>query len=88
MNGVALERATRTDRPTHLLDTVEETTMSNAVWAYIDPGTGSIVLQVVIGSLLGASFFLREKIKRLFSWKTIATDDDSDNLTRGKSRRG
>ncbi len=42
--------------------------MSTNLWAYIDPGTGSIILQVVIGGLLGASYFMRSKLKRLLSW--------------------
>jgi hypothetical protein len=41
--------------------------MSTLVWAYVDPGTGSIILQAVIGGLLGASYFMRNKIKRLLS---------------------
>lgn len=42
--------------------------MSTSIWAYIDPGTGSIILQAVIGGLLGASYFMRHKIKRLLNW--------------------
>lgn len=43
-------------------------------WAYLDPGTGSLILQIVFAGILGAIFtfkmwwrrvidFLREKIK-------------------------
>ena len=42
--------------------------MNTLFWAYIDPGTGSIILQVVIGGVLGVSYFMRTKIKRLLSW--------------------
>ena len=33
--------------------------------AYIDPGTGSVVLQLVIAGVLGSLFFLKTKIKHL-----------------------
>ena len=45
--------------------------MSTILWAYIDPGTGSIILQVVIGGLLGVSYFMRNKVKRLLSWAKL-----------------
>jgi hypothetical protein len=42
-------------------------------WAYIDPGTGSFLFQVVAATLIGGLFFvrtswqrIRERIKRLF----------------------
>ena len=38
--------------------------------AYIDPGTGSYIIQVVIGVLLGAAFALKvywEKVRAYFS---------------------
>jgi hypothetical protein len=34
--------------------------------AYLDPGSGSIILQVLIAALLGASFFLRGFWMKLF----------------------
>ncbi len=34
--------------------------------AYIDPGAGSILLQVFIGSLIGAGFFFRRAIAGVF----------------------
>lgn len=34
--------------------------------AYIDPGAGSILLQVIIGSMIGAGLFFRQGIARLF----------------------
>ena len=34
--------------------------------AYLDPGTGSFLLQLVIAALLGAAFFLRSHIARFF----------------------
>lgn len=35
-------------------------------FAYLDPGTGSLVLQSVVGALLGAIVVLRTKIKMLY----------------------
>jgi hypothetical protein len=40
--------------------------MSQTILAYIDPGSGSILLQLLIGSVVGAGFFFREGIGRLF----------------------
>lgn len=40
------------------------------VYAYLDPGTGSYVLQMVIAGLLGALFFIKlswKKMKNFFS---------------------
>ena len=51
--------------------------------AYIDPGTGSYILQLLIAAFLGISLSLKifwKKIKRLFSSKKI----DEQNLTDGK----
>jgi len=39
-------------------------------FAYIDPGTGSMVLQVIIGMIFGSLLFLKmyfKKIKKFFS---------------------
>ncbi len=33
--------------------------------AYIDPGSGSILLQVLIGSLLGAGIYFRQGLARV-----------------------
>ena len=43
---------------------------SKDVHAYIDPGTGSLILQVLIASFVGALFFLKifwGKVKAFFS---------------------
>ena len=34
--------------------------------AYIDPGTGSMLIQVIIGTLLALPFFLRTQIGRVY----------------------
>jgi hypothetical protein len=35
-------------------------------FAYLDPGTGSLVLQSVVGALLGTIVVLRTKIKQVY----------------------
>ena len=42
--------------------------MLDLVLAYIDPGTGTILLQLVIGSIIGGGVFLRRSIYRIFGW--------------------
>lgn len=37
--------------------------------AYIDPGTGSLIVQSIIGGILGAFFLLKNHIKAL--WRKI-----------------
>ena len=34
--------------------------------AYIDPGTGSMLIQVIIGTILALPFFLRSQVGRVF----------------------
>jgi hypothetical protein len=34
--------------------------------AYIDPGSGSLLIQVIIGSILAVPFFLRGQLARLY----------------------
>jgi hypothetical protein len=36
--------------------------------AYLDPGNGSYLFQILIASLLGASFFLKDGIKKIKSF--------------------
>ncbi len=35
--------------------------------AYLDPGTGSFLIQLLVATLLGAAFFLRSYIGKAFS---------------------
>ena len=39
--------------------------MPSVVLGYIDPGTGSLVLQVVIGGILGALFVMKNYWRRI-----------------------
>ncbi|GMQ91081.1 MAG: hypothetical protein BMS9Abin11_0387 [Gammaproteobacteria bacterium] len=54
-------------------------------YAYLDPGTGSIILQLLIAAIVGALFTLKlywyrfkAFIKRLFSRKREATQDTTE----------
>ncbi len=42
-----------------LLSAVLVLTFAREAYGYIDPGTGSLILQVIIGSLLGAAFAIK-----------------------------
>ncbi|MGZ9226646.1 MAG: hypothetical protein ACXW4M_13930 [Anaerolineales bacterium] len=49
---------------------------------YLDPGSGSILIQLLIATLLGLGFALRAswgKIKGFFGKKSDADDADDDN---------
>lgn len=41
--------------------------MMTHVLAYIDPGSGSILIQVLIGSIFGAGLYFRQKIGRIIN---------------------
>ena len=60
--------------------------MSDVVLAYLDPGTGSLLLSFIIGSSIGATLFLRNTMCRLVNWvcrknhaaeSTTATDESA-----------
>ena len=62
-------------------------TWTSNAHAYLDPGTGSMLVQGLIAAIAGAVFFLRDKLsllghflKRLTksSKKTKATDNDNN----------
>jgi hypothetical protein len=36
------------------------------IFAYIDPGAGSLVIQALIAGALAVPFFFREKLSRIF----------------------
>ena len=54
-----------------------------SILPYLDPGSGSILIQVVIAALLGVGIFVRSqwaRIKKLFGVesKDTSADDDED----------
>ncbi len=44
--------------------------MDEVVIAYIDPGTGSLLLSFILGSTIGAGVFLRRTLYRVVGWVT------------------
>ena len=54
--------------------------LPSAAYAYIDPGTGSFVIQGIIAAVVGAGVALRMfwgRIKRAVTGKDPETDDDA-----------
>jgi len=52
--------------------------------AYLDPGSGSVLLQLLIAALLGVGIALRAywgKIKGLFGIKSETDDDNDEDLS-------
>ncbi len=51
---------------------------------YLDPGSGSIIIQLLVAALLGAGFFFRSqwaKIKKIFGKDAAAeTPEDVDDF--------
>ena len=48
---------------------------------YLDPGSGSVLLQMILAAVLGAGIVLRtqwSKIKSLFKGKNSSEDDEDD----------
>ena len=49
-------------------------------YAYLDPGTASIILQVVVGAVAAAGLFFRAHLARLFSYfRRPAKNDPGSN---------
>ncbi len=47
---------------------------------YLDPGSGSILIQLAVAALLGAGLFIRSqwaKIKKLFGMSATETEDSN-----------
>jgi hypothetical protein len=41
--------------------------MMQPILAYIDPGSGSLLLQLAMGCVLGTGLFFRQNLARIFS---------------------
>lgn len=53
-------------------------TFSSSAFAYLDPGTGSMILQIILGGLAGAAVAIRMywyKIMAMFGIKRKKSDD-------------
>ena len=52
---------------------------SNNAFAYLDPGTGSIILQAILGAIAAGATWCSiywQKVKNFFSKKTKKNDED------------
>ncbi|MBU8871872.1 MAG: hypothetical protein KOO60_13480 [Gemmatimonadales bacterium] len=55
--------------------------ISAPAFAYIDPGTGSFLIQGIIAAVIGVSVAFKlfwHKIKAVFTGKPLKEDDDDD----------
>jgi hypothetical protein len=50
--------------------------VDSLILAYIDPGSGSLIIQAVIATLLAVPFFLREQIGRVV--RSVRRDKPND----------
>jgi membrane associated rhomboid family serine protease len=54
------------------------------VYAYLDPGTGSYVLQMVIAGLLGAFFFIKLSWKKMMNFfSNLSSKRKDGRITKG-----
>lgn len=50
---------------------------------YLDPGSGSYILQMIIAAVLGVSFFFKNfwlAVKAFFTGKKMKREDDKDTV--------
>lgn len=63
--------------------------MQELLFAYLDPGTGSMIWQVIIASFMGIIIvfgIMKNRIRALFSKKSSASDDlDEQETTPAKT---
>ena len=56
--------------------------LPTSAWAYIDPGTGSFVIQGLIGVIVGGAFAVKmywKRIKAVLTGKPMEKDEDLDD---------
>jgi hypothetical protein len=46
---------------------------------YIDPGSGALLLQLLIAGFVGVGVFFRDAIRGLFGWKKPKSDESKDS---------
>lgn len=49
-------------------------------WAYLDPGTGSVLLQIILGGIAGlavAGKLMWHRVKDMLGFKTTLSEDDA-----------
>ena len=55
-----------------------------SAFAYVDPGTGSMIVQVLIAALVGGAAFVGAFWRKLFRRRRDADDDSDDTANAGK----
>ena len=63
--------------------TVVIVSVSNPAYGYIDPGTGSLIIQGIIGAIAAVGVTLKiywHKVRIFFSGRSDAVDADDDQL--------
>ena len=43
-------------------------------WAYVDPGSGFMLWQLLVSALIGALFYFRKAIRSIIGWKRKRDD--------------
>lgn len=59
------------------------------IFAYLDPGTGSLILQATIGVVVGAGIFFRDGIKKLFlliTGRSKKSKEEPSNKPKGEPK--
>lgn len=56
--------------------------------AYIDPGTGALLVQSLIAAVVGALVYFRQKVAGLFRWKRGADDKRASEKEDANSSKG
>lgn len=59
-------------------------TMLSPAYAYLDPGTGSILLQAILGSIAAGAIIARTYLQRIKSWLGIGEKDAGDKPDNGE----
>jgi hypothetical protein len=50
----------------------------NISWAYLDPGTGSFIIQVVVATVVGAAVTIKMYWKKLINFFTGKKEEDEE----------
>ncbi len=59
-------------------------TMTQSAFAYLDPGTGSIVLQALLGTIAAVAIVAKSYWYRIKGWLSIGKEDTSEKSGRSK----
>ena len=64
----------------------ERTFLSVHLLAYIDPGTGAVVLQLLVAALATAAFYFRKSLKVLMFWRRGKDPGEQEETTEQAGR--